>query len=104
MTPAERTAAWRELNPMDNSEAAQRRVIDGWVAEPETCPYFLHRLSYEIRSKRTGRKQTQCIVGSTRMHRSVVTWYLLNGTYAPQDSLEFAPRRQYIALKESDLE
>jgi hypothetical protein len=104
MTPSERTLKWREDNPLDQSEAAQRRVIDGWVAKPDSCPYFLHRISYEIRSKLTGRKQDQFIHKAVRLKRAVITWYLLHGTYAPVDSLEFAPRRQYIALKESDLE
>jgi hypothetical protein len=103
MTPAERTQAWRKLNPTTWDEGEQRKVVAGWVAEPESCPFFLHRLSYEIRSKKTGRRQNQWIVNGVRFNRSTITWFLLKGEYQPACLLDFAPRLQSISLR-SDLE
>jgi hypothetical protein len=103
MTPAERTQAWRKLNPLDSTPEAQRLVIEAWIAKPEACPYFLHRLSYEIRSKRTGRRQTQLIHNAVRLSRASVTWYLLRGEYQPPNMLDFSPRLHSIQQR-SDLE
>jgi hypothetical protein len=101
--PRERTAAWRLDNPTTWDESEQRKIVAGWVAEPESCPFFLHRLSYEIRSKKTGRRQTQWIAKGVRFNRSTITWYLLKGEYQPASMLDFAPRLQSISLR-CDLE
>jgi hypothetical protein len=103
MIPSERTAAWRLDNPLTQEVHRQEAVVQGWMAEPDTCPYTLHRLSYQIRSKRTGRMQAQLIVKDVRMHRSVVTWFLLHNAWVPPSMLDFAPRKHSIQ-RISDLE
>lgn len=99
MTPSERAAAWRAAHPLISTPEAQRQVVQGWVDEPESCPYSLHRASFEVRSKRSGRKQAQLLVSGVRMSRAVVTWFLLKGGFAYPDDLDFAPRLQSISLK-----
>jgi hypothetical protein len=99
MTPAERTALWRKDNPPTKDVALQQAIIQGWIAKPDTCPYVLHPLSYQIRSKRTLRKQAQLILKGVRMSRAVVTWALLHNEWCHPDDLEFAPRLHHIARK-----
>jgi hypothetical protein len=99
MTPSERAAAWRAAHPITQDPEAQRKIVWDWIAEPETCPYVLHRASFEVRSKRSGRKQQQLLVQGVRMSRAVVTWYLLKDEFAHPDDLDFAPRLQSISLK-----
>ena len=101
MTPRERSAAWRAARPLTQDPNAQRQIVQAWVAKPETCPYTIHRASYEIRSARSGRKQAQLLTQGVRLSRSVVTYFLLHGEYQHPDDLEFAPRQHYIARKYS---
>jgi hypothetical protein len=103
LIPRERTAAWRLDNPLTQEVHRQEAIVKGWIAEPDTCPYTLHRLSYQIRSKRTGRQQAQLIVKDVRMNRSVVTWFLLHNEWVPPSMLDFAPRLHSIQRR-SDLE
>lgn len=98
-TPAERAAAWRAAHPITQDPGAQRQVVQMWVTKHEPCPYELHLPSYEIRSKRTGRKQAQLLYQGVRLNRAVVTWFLLHGEWAHPDDLDFAPRLQSISLK-----
>ena len=99
MTPRERSAAWRAARPLTQDPTAQRQIVQGWVTKPETCPYTIHRASYEIRSARSGRKQAQLLTQGVRLSRAVVTWYLLHGEYQHPDDLEFAPRQHSIAIR-----
>jgi hypothetical protein len=103
MTPTERTALWRKENPVTPDVALQQSIVQKWIANPDSCPYFLHPLSYQIRSKRTGRKQAQLLLQGVRLSRASVTWYLLHGKWLPPESLDFAPRLQSIQQR-SDLE
>jgi hypothetical protein len=103
MTPAERTAKWRKDNPLTPDVALQQLIVQGWIANPESCPYVLHPLSYQIRSKRTGRRQAQLLLRGVRLSRASITWYLLHGKWLPPESLDFAPRLQSIQQR-SDLE
>jgi hypothetical protein len=103
MTPAERTALWRKDNPPTKDVALQQAIVQGWIVKPDTCPYVMHPLSYEIRSKRAGRKQAQLILKGVRLSRASVTWYLLHDKWLPPESLDFAPRLQSIQQR-SDLE
>jgi hypothetical protein len=103
MTPAERTAKWREDNPLTPDVALQQLIVQGWIAKPDTCPYVLHPLSFQIRSKRTGRRQAQLLLRGVRLSRASVTWFLLHGKWLPPESLDFAPRLQSIQQR-SDLE
>jgi hypothetical protein len=98
-TPAERAAAWRAAHPVTQDPKAQRKIVWDWMSQHEPCPYTLHLPSYEIRSKRTGRKQQQLLVQGVRLSRSVVTWFLLHGEYQHPADLDFAPKLQSISLK-----
>jgi hypothetical protein len=96
MTPAERASSWRQDHPTTQEPEAQRKIVQAWVDGTASCPYELHRSSYEIRSKRSGLKQQQLLIQGVRLSRSVVTWFCLHGEWCHPDDLEFHPRSQKI--------
>lgn len=99
MTPAERAAAWRVARPTTQEPEAQQAIVQTWIKDPESCPYTLHRASFEVRSTRSGRKQQQLLVQGVRMSRAVVTYFLLHNEWCHPSDIEFAPRLHHIARR-----
>lgn len=99
MTPAERAAAWRAAHPYTRSQELQRSIIEEWVANPNTCPYYFHHNSWTVRSKESHRPQNQVIVKGVRLDPASVKWCLIKGTYLPRNNLDYRPRIRHINQK-----
>jgi hypothetical protein len=103
MTPAERTAQWREAHPMTYDESAQRQMAEAWLSGAKPCPWVIDHGTWRISSRRNGSSQKQYMHKGVRFQRSVITWCLLHGSYIPASRLQFRLSTQTLEVL-SDLE